>query len=158
MKRVYVMDCGTFVKIGVSSNPDRRKEQLPVGIAQYYCTKPINNAFEIENEMHRLFNSKRVITPLGREYFGITFDAAVIALRQKVGKPCPKALIPDKLKMIVVGGDGLSESDRLIVEKLKDAIPKMSDFDKGYILGKVENMAEQNQQSEHTDTENSRKE
>ena len=24
----------------------------------------------------------------------------------------------------------------------KEAIPKMSDFDKGYILGKVENMAE----------------
>jgi hypothetical protein len=54
--------------------------------------------------------------------------------------------------------DYMSEREKQIVEKLKDAIPKMSDFDKGYILGKVENMAEQNQQSEHTDTENSRKE
>jgi hypothetical protein len=54
--------------------------------------------------------------------------------------------------------DYMSEREKEIVEKLKDAIPKMSDFDKGYILGKVENMAEQNQQSEHTDTENSRKE
>ena len=52
----------------------------------------------------------------------------------------------------------MSEKEKEIVEKLKEAIPKMSDFDKGYILGKVENMAEQNQQSEHTDTENSRKE
>ena len=40
----------------------------------------------------------------------------------------------------------------------EDAIPKMSDFDKGYILGKVENMAEKNEQGEHTDTENDRKE
>ena len=32
-----------------------------------------------------------------------------------------------------------------VVEKLKNAIPKMSDFDKGYILGKVESMADQKQ-------------
>lgn len=37
----------------------------------------------------------------------------------------------------------MSEKEKEIVEKLKEAIPKMSDFDKGYILGKVENMAEQ---------------
>lgn len=37
----------------------------------------------------------------------------------------------------------MSEKEKQIVEKLKNAIPKMSDFDKGYILGKVENMAEQ---------------
>ena len=36
----------------------------------------------------------------------------------------------------------MSEKEKQIIEKLKDAIPKMSDFDKGYILGKVENMAE----------------
>ena len=36
----------------------------------------------------------------------------------------------------------MSEKEKQIVEKLKDAIPKMSDFDKGYILGQVENMAE----------------
>lgn len=52
----------------------------------------------------------------------------------------------------------MSEKEKEIVEKLKEAIPKMSDFDKGYILGKVENMAEQNEQCEHTDTENDRKE
>lgn len=37
----------------------------------------------------------------------------------------------------------MSEKERQVVEKLRDAIPKMSDFDKGYILGKVESMAEQ---------------
>lgn len=36
----------------------------------------------------------------------------------------------------------MSEKERQVVEKLRDAIPKMSDFDKGYILGKVESMAE----------------
>lgn len=36
----------------------------------------------------------------------------------------------------------MSEKEKQIVKKLKDAIPKMSDFDKGYILGKVESMAE----------------
>ena len=33
----------------------------------------------------------------------------------------------------------MSEKEKEVVEKLKEA---MSDFDKGYILGKVENMAE----------------
>ncbi len=36
----------------------------------------------------------------------------------------------------------MSEKEKQIVEKLKDAIPKMSEFDKGYILGKVESMAD----------------
>lgn len=35
----------------------------------------------------------------------------------------------------------MSEKEKRIVEKPKEAIPKMSDFDKGYILGKVEGMA-----------------
>lgn len=34
----------------------------------------------------------------------------------------------------------MSKKEERIVKKLKDAIPKMSDFDKGYILGKVEGM------------------
>ena len=37
----------------------------------------------------------------------------------------------------------MSEKEKQVVEKLRDAIPKMSDCDKGYILGKVESMAEQ---------------
>lgn len=42
----------------------------------------------------------------------------------------------------------MSEKEKQVVKKLKEAIPKMSDFDKGYILGKVENMAEQNKEKE----------
>ena len=36
----------------------------------------------------------------------------------------------------------MSEKEKQVVEKLKEAIPQMSDFDKGYILGIVESMAE----------------
>ena len=42
----------------------------------------------------------------------------------------------------------MSEKEKQGVEKLKEAIPQMSDFDKGYILGKVESMAEQKKDAE----------
>lgn len=43
----------------------------------------------------------------------------------------------------------MSEKEKKIVEKLKEAIPKMSEFDKGYILGKVESFSEkENEESE----------
>lgn len=42
----------------------------------------------------------------------------------------------------------MSEREKQVVEKLKEAIPKMSDFDKGYILGKVESMAEKKEKQE----------
>lgn len=50
----------------------------------------------------------------------------------------------------------MSEKEKQIVEKLKDAIPKMSDFDKGYILGKVENMAENSAKKRFPKAKNSR--
>lgn len=37
----------------------------------------------------------------------------------------------------------MSEKEKEVVKKLKAAIPHMSDFDKGYILGKVESMTEE---------------
>ena len=42
----------------------------------------------------------------------------------------------------------MSEREKQVVEKLKEAIPKMSDFDKGYILGKVESMADEKKDNE----------
>lgn len=42
----------------------------------------------------------------------------------------------------------MSEKEKQVVERLKEAIPKMSEFDKGYILGKVENMAESSQKAD----------
>ena len=35
----------------------------------------------------------------------------------------------------------MSEQEKKDVEKLKDAIPKMNDFQKGYVLGMVEGSA-----------------
>ena len=42
----------------------------------------------------------------------------------------------------------MSEKEKRIVEKLKDAIPKMSEFDKGYILGKMESFSEKKDDSD----------
>ena len=39
-------------------------------------------------------------------------------------------------------GEYMSEKEKRIIEKLKEAIPNMSDFDKGYILGKTESFSE----------------
>ena len=39
-------------------------------------------------------------------------------------------------------GEYMSEKEKRIIEKLKDAIPNMSEFDKGYILGKTESFSE----------------
>ena len=36
----------------------------------------------------------------------------------------------------------MSEKEKRIVEKLKNAIPNMSEFDKEYILGKTESFSE----------------
>ena len=71
------MDCGGFIKIGVSNNPNRRKEQLPYKVKQYYCTDLKENAFEIEKRMHSIFCSKRNHEAPGREYFDVQFNEAV---------------------------------------------------------------------------------
>nr|DAZ65234.1 MAG TPA: hypothetical protein [Caudoviricetes sp.] len=41
----------------------------------------------------------------------------------------------------------MSEKEKRIIEKLKDAIPNMSEFDKGYILGKTESFSEKKDSS-----------
>ena len=47
----------------------------------------------------------------------------------------------------------MSEKEKEVVEKLKEAIPQMSDFDKGYILGKVECMAEKDKKQDKKEVE-----
>lgn len=46
----------------------------------------------------------------------------------------------------------MSEKEKIIIEKVKETIPDMSEFDKGYILGMVENLA-----SEQTEKEKEKK-
>ncbi len=83
-RRVYIMDCEEYVKIGVSCNAEQRKNQLPCRISQYYCTEPIENAFEIERFMHRVFSPKRKDCEMGREYFEIGFQCACNMLKSAI--------------------------------------------------------------------------
>lgn len=72
--RVYVMDCGDFIKIGVSINPDVRKNGIPYQVKRYYSTEPIDNAFEVEKNMHKILRPVREESAGGREYFSADFD------------------------------------------------------------------------------------
>ena len=38
--------------------------------------------------------------------------------------------------------ESLSDREKEIIEKIKEAIPQMSEFDKGFLLGKAEGLAE----------------
>ena len=40
----------------------------------------------------------------------------------------------------------MSEKEKKIIKKLRENIPKMSDFDKGYILGKTESFSEKKEE------------
>lgn len=144
-KRIYIMDCGGFIKIGVSNNPNRRKEQIPYKVKQYYCTDLKENAFEIEKRMHSIFYSKRNREAPGREYFDVQFNEAVKILMDITNERSFDA--KDIMKLRIANGNK-KEMEKIIVEKLKEAIPKMSDFDKGYILGKVEGMADEKKGNE----------
>lgn len=42
--------------------------------------------------------------------------------------------------------DDLLDTELRIIEKLRENIPKMSDFDKGYILGKTESFSEKKEE------------
>lgn len=83
-RRVYVMDCGGFVKIGVSLNAEQRRKQLPCGINQYYCTEPIDNAFEIEGFMHKVYAPLNRKCKMGREYFNSEFACVCDVLKSSI--------------------------------------------------------------------------
>lgn len=49
----------------------------------------------------------------------------------------------------------MSEKEKRVVEKLRDAIPNMTDFQKGYVLGMVESSASMHsEQGEENETHN----
>lgn len=53
------------------------------------------------------------------------------------------------------GSDCMSEKEKRVVEKLRDAIPNMTDFQKGYVLGMVESSASKHsEQGEENETHN----
>lgn len=49
-------------------------------------------------------------------------------------------------------GEYMSEKEKRIIEKLKEAIPNMSEFDKGYILGKTESFSEKKDDSDQKES------
>ena len=76
-RKVYVMDCGDFVKIGVSGNVEQRATQIPYKVSRIYSTDEMEDAFKLEYKMHMMFCENRVLGAQGREYFDVPFDVAV---------------------------------------------------------------------------------
>lgn len=50
----------------------------------------------------------------------------------------------------------MSEKEKRVVEKLRDAIPNMTDFQKGYVLGMVESSASKHSEQEEENNERSK--
>lgn len=48
----------------------------------------------------------------------------------------------------------MSEKEKIIIEKLIKVIPQMSEFDKGYILGKTESLAQKDRNEKHPSDQN----
>lgn len=132
-RKVYVMDCGDFVKIGVSGNVEQRATQIPYKVNRIFSTDEMEDAFKLEHEMHVMFCEDRVPDALGREYFDISFDTAVSELKkradeQKVvesAKPMPRKPL------------SISEKQRVVL-KLIPLLKYVDDFDLGYMLGVAE--------------------
>lgn len=52
----------------------------------------------------------------------------------------------------------MSEKEKRVVEKLRNAIPNMTDFQKGYVLGMVESSASKHSEQEKENNERSKNE
>ena len=132
-RKVYVMDCGDFVKIGVSGNVEQRATQIPYKVSQIYSTDEMEDAFKLEREMHMLFDENRVPEAQGREYFNISFNIAVSELKKRADEQRnvePVESTPRKLLSI-------SEKQKTIL-KLIPLLKYVDDFDLGYMLGVAE--------------------
>lgn len=142
-KRVYVMECGDFVKIGVSDNVDRRAKQIPYKVKRVYASEFLENAYEIEADLHRYYRTSRKQTPRGREYFEIPFKEACVKLDEFLNaehiesNPCTFRHVEDILieQHPEIKRIGL---DAYVIDRMIKAFPSLSDFDKGYFLAKLE--------------------
>ena len=124
-RKVYVMDCGDFVKIGVSGNVEQRATQIPYKVSRIYSTNEMEDAFKLEHEMHVMFCKDRVPDALGREYFNIPFDAAVSELEKKVSG---------------INASNKDNSDNLRYKHLTQVLSMLEYLDEytlGYIFGRT---------------------
>ena len=119
-KVVYVMNCGDFVKIGVSSNVKRRSQEIPYEVKRTFSTEPLENAFSLEKEMHDFFAENRCDDTDGREYFSVPFEKAVEVLKNKDPRLHRKEKDLHKEKIMLN-----------VISKLY----YMNDFDLGYLAG-----------------------
>lgn len=134
-RRVYVMDCGDFVKIGVSVNVGRRASQIPYKVNRIFSTDEMEDAFKIEREMHSLFHDKRCQNIQGREFFSIPFDTAVSELKRKIGVKKRRQTSDFKQKAIL---------------RLIPLLKYMDEFNLGYMLAIAEGKRERNNNSCNT--------
>ena len=137
-RKVYVMDCGDFVKIGVSGNVEQRATQIPYKVNRIFSTNEIENAFKLEHEMHMMFCEDRVPNALGREYFNISFDIAVSELKKRADEQKTMELVNPIPKKPL----SISEKQKVIFKSIP-LLKYIDDFDLGYMLGVAEEKSKQ---------------
>ena len=148
-RKVYVMDCGDFVKIGVSSNPARRAAEIPFKVIQIKATPAIRSmeAFHLERAMHHVFESFKEPSVPYNEYFRIPFKYAVRELIEQFKANDCNAPVMEMLNFLEE-----EEREKLlekeIVKKIKEALPNMDERSKGYFLGYAEAMASKTERAE----------
>lgn len=76
-RRIYIIDFGDFVKIGISQNIEKRLAQLPYDAKRFYCTEKIENAQKLEKILHSALKEYKCNTEAGREYFKIDYEKIV---------------------------------------------------------------------------------
>ena len=91
-RKVYVMDCGDFIKIGVSSDPVRRAKQIPYSVLRFTESPELysKDAFALEGNLHWIFQNERKDDASGREYFNVPFELAEQVLTQQLEAMEPK--------------------------------------------------------------------
>ena len=80
----YMFDpCGSMgLKIGRSSNVSMRKAQLEEGHCfEIKILRVYSGCGHLENLVHKLLAAKRVTGVPSREWFNVTFDTAMLAVR-----------------------------------------------------------------------------
>lgn len=127
------MDCGDFVKIGVSGNVEQRATQIPYKVNRIFSTDEMEDAFKLEHEMHVMFCEDRVPDALGREYFNISFEIAAFELKKRADEQ--KNV--ESAKLIPRKPLSISEKQKAIL-KLIPLLKYVDDFDLGYMLGIAE--------------------
>lgn len=84
MKKIYVMEAGERLKIGVAKDVSKRARQLKTGCPQIkvvYESEPLSNAFRIERILHDEYRNAAI----GNEWFaGVDKSQVIVQARSAV--------------------------------------------------------------------------